>query len=69
VQSRACASFAEARKRRKKFTVFVKPSIEPNSFGLRRGGKASVNKQTGSALLLFSRRQEIIEKSIDFSPE
>ena len=51
------------------FTVFVKPSIEPNSFGLRRGGKASVNKQTGSAPLLFSRRQEIIEKSIDFSPE
>ncbi|WP_418695477.1 hypothetical protein, partial [Alistipes communis] len=39
VQSRTCSGYAEARNGRKKFNHFVKPSAEPNLFGLCRGGK------------------------------
>ena len=36
-QSRTCSGYAEARKRREKTNVFVKPSAEPNLFRLCRG--------------------------------
>ena len=38
-QSRTCSGYAEARKRREKINVFVKPSAEPNLFKLCRGEK------------------------------
>ena len=40
-QSRTRSSYAEARNGRKKFNHFIKPSTEPNSFELCRGGKWS----------------------------
>ena len=44
-QSRACASYAVARKRLLKTNLFDKPSAEPNLFGLCRGEKTTVENK------------------------
>ena len=44
-QSRACASYAVARKRLLKTNLFDKPSAEPNLFGLCRGEKTTVENE------------------------
>ena len=44
-QSRACASYAMARKRLLKTNLFDKPSAEPNLFGLCRGEKTTVENK------------------------
>ncbi len=69
-QSRTCSGYAEARKRRMKFNVFVKPNAEPRLRELCRGGKTTVeNKRTISLSRVQSSLLELPRREMEHENE